>query len=420
MIANNAFTMRPQDRFFAVALLAFFALAAYGINLREWSDDAMFLKATTKIGLYDFLVERYTTWSGRLGIEALLFTTIRFSFVWKTAIPITMLLIAYSFWHLFLASRGISPYMGGGLALASLFLISPAVLNAAVWYVTGAYYYLLPASMGLFVFVVFHRGQDSRPIETAVAAIFALVAGSSEQVGLCLLGAMAMTYALDRRLGTTRVVLGVVTLATFVALIFAPGNYLRLVSEYIYLPEFGDYNVLRKLANGLYVYAVHFAAPENLASKALMITIAIGALGRDFRFKYPMIALAVIGAMLGNVLSFSPLFQSSPATLSTYHFGFDTLRYFLILMVLLSLSSAFYLLVNIYGPCRRFLVAAAMLGAQAAITVLIGFSPTVFESGQRIFLISDLLGLMLMWLLIGDTSVARFPSSRDTPRWTDE
>ncbi|MFM9383378.1 hypothetical protein [Pseudomonas sp. UV AK001] len=390
---------------FLLFLAAFYLSFYFSLNFNPFSDDQTFLEAATSgTPLLQYLSERYYTWTGRIAIESIMFLTIATPSLWKLAIPTFLLLAAYSTWKSFLSDK-IDYNHGIPLCLFFLLLINPAILGTTVFYVTGFYNYLLPISCGLFATAIFIRPKNFSTVEKFIAIPLAFIASQSEQVGISMIGAFTAFLIWDHKnLITFRVTLYLVVSAGFTLLITAPGNYLRLASEVLYMPEFKDYSFLRKVLTGFDVFNAHYVDPGNLYPKAIALLLVLLSIGKNFAFKRTALILLMCGAFQGGIFSYIFLTGDNEYYSIRYlSSGFGLAYFSSYTLSITSLISMIYIMRKTLNASSAFYLGALLVLLHTGATTIVGLSPTAYESGSRVLLTGDIISLVLICLLLKNT-----------------
>jgi hypothetical protein len=149
-----------------------------------YADDVTFSHALDNISIFDYLLQRYQTWSGRIVIEGLMVSTIILHGFWKIMIPLCFVFSSYLIWGITLKDK-IDSKAGTLLVMAAMLLINEPVAGNAQWWVTGFYNYLLPTTCALFLIkVLLSSSSGMRKLSTSIVLSF--IATSSEQVAVFL------------------------------------------------------------------------------------------------------------------------------------------------------------------------------------------------------------------------------------------
>lgn len=401
--------------FFILLSATLYVAFYFSLSIRPLSDDVTFLNAATSgLSTFEYLSTRYFTWTGRITIEAIMFTSIDSPIAWKLAIPSCLLLAAYSIWKSFFADK-LDYNLGIPFCLFCILAVSHAILDSTVFYITGFYNYLLPVSFGLFASAVYIKPSSFTTLEKIVAIPLAVIASQSEQVGLSMTVIFAACLILDHKhLAFYRALLIFIVTTGFILLITAPGNYVRFASEIIYMPEFNNYSLPRKILNGFDVFNAHYINPANLYPKAIATLIVLLTFEKKFELKKIATTVAIIGILQGS------LFSNIFITGDTEHYSIRYLNSGLGLeyfasytLTIASLASIIYIMKRTLKNTTSFYFSLLLLLLHVGVTTLLGLSPTVYESGFRALLVGDIIGLMLILVLF--RSVAGWPASPVLP-----
>lgn len=404
---------------FLLFLAALYLSFYFSLNINPFSDDKTFLEtATSGMSPLQYLSERYYTWTGRIAIESIMFATIATPLLWKLAIPTALLLAAYSTWKSFLSDK-IDYHYGIPLCLFFLLLINPVILGSTVFYVTGFYNYLLPISCGLFATAIFIRPTAFSSVEKLIAIPLAFIASQSEQVGISMIGLFTASLIWNHRnLITFRVMLYLVVSAGFTLLLTAPGNYLRLATEVLYMPEFKDYSFLRKVLTGFDVFNAHYIEPGNLYPKAIALLLALLTIGKNFALKRTALILIICGVFQGGIFSYIFLTGDNEYYSIRYlSSGFGLAYFASYTLSITSLVSMIYIMRKTLDQNSEFYLGALLVLLHTGVTTIVGLSPTAYESGSRVLLAGDIANLMLICLLLRNvmechsTSLLKLPQN---------
>lgn len=393
---------RNEWRAMCLVGLIFLVIAA-SLSMRPGSDDAYFAAVLKHDTLMEFMTCRYHAWSGRVLLDAINVATIRYALVWQLGIPLSFLLMCYQVYRLTL-SRLTLPWLGI-LVVASLMLMLDGEVNRwGSWWVTGFYNYLLPATLGLFAFrCVLNKALHSNAYRL-LAVPGAMIACQQEQVAICLVLAL-LVLAGCRLVLRCRFRLDLAVLAAgagSAALLFlAPGNRVRLGTEInTWMPEFEHMGLIDKVILGVDRVNAHANNVHNHTFfLALLVTFVLVWVTRR-RWWFKEVALWLLGAsmaviLLGNAgLAVSDKLLFAGKLLPQNWTGYDVFLAYAKTLVLYGTLGACALYVS--HRLRDGIIDVALLLLSFAMIMAIGFSPTVYGSGPRIFFIPDV--LMVMYL----------------------
>ncbi|WP_454868822.1 DUF6056 family protein [Pseudomonas farris] len=386
-----------------ILYLAFFYLSFFfNLQLKEFSDDYTFLSAAMSgVPPMDYITERYHTWTGRIAIEGVMITTIGHPTFWKLAIPTCLLLSAYSTWKAFF-SNTIHYSYGITLCIFLTLLISHDILDATAFYVTGFYNYLLPVSCAVFVCTIFMRPSSFSILEKTLVFPLALIASQSEQAGVSMLSIFTVSLIWDRKNALAyRYIILAVVLTGFAFLLSAPGNYIRLASELRYMPEFTDYSILKKATTGLDVFNYHFTDSRNLYPKLLALLLTLLSLKNNFHFKKLALLFVICGTFQSSIFGYIfKIGNNEYFSIRYLNTGLGLEYYVSYTLTLLCLVSMIYIVRKVIINDTKFYFSAFLLLLHTAVTAVVGFSPTAYESGYRVLLAGDIISLMFICILL--------------------
>ncbi|UUP58205.1 DUF6056 family protein [Escherichia coli] len=362
---------------------------------KDITDDHFFSTALEKHSLPDILKIRYMTWSGRVFIEAFLMKTINILYFPQITIALSCILMSYCMAK-FSSKDGV----------VSLSLVSAALLimlsdfhtnrQATLW-ITGAYNYIIPISIGMYSILILLEKNPSS-IKKFLSCLLIFLACNNEQFAVTafigVLAHLAIKYrsdgvsAYDLTFFACLVCGGIIVLA-------APGNFIRLHSEISnWMPDFNNYSVFHKLAVGVDRISNQINFNDNFLFFIVSI-ISIAFLLR--RCEFCLVNAAMISILSLKVLSFIMSFY--PDTMLSRLIRFEeyissaTWRYSVVYITyfinLLSLSSILVtcMLASKTAKDATFISVVLLCGVLSAL--MIGFSPTAYASGTRVMFLFD-------------------------------
>lgn len=393
MVKHMKLSMNASSISSALLLSIVFAyLYSYAstIGLSPTNDDHVFLSVFNSGKVMDFIYNNYHIWSGRTAIELLMVSTIGYSLFWKLGIPLSIVLIAYSSCRIS-TDKPSATYIA---IFVLLFSLIPAAINGdASWWVTGFYNYLLPLSVAVYIFSVLFNA-DSGYFVKIICIPLAIYVSYMEQVALCLIICSAiMTASMpSKRCRYFYLLLALISI-NFAICISAPGNINRLHLETInWMPLFDHFTLVQKVSLGFdKVYQ--------------FIT---------FKYNYPLLIVSLLTVLLRlkrQIVSFHALLMlilvSSFAPLMVYHslcggLFFEgnitdngnvsrLIVYFNYAYCIAFVVSMLFIIIDMMlDKAISGLPLASILCGFASIMIM-GFSPTVYASGVRVYFVFEIL-----------------------------
>ncbi len=387
---------KNKKRFFLTAYILFitsiFCIISSRVNVTTDFDDYFFTHALDNVSLIDYLKNRYAVWTGRVALETILVTTIQHSLFWRIAIPACIFLAGYSIWSMTLRNS-LSYKAGIPLAVSMLLLIEQSVASDAMWWVTGFYNYLMPVALGLYAINVFIRQKSLLKWQKVLSIPCIFIACSAEQPAMCLLIALMLITLGEKRVTIYKLIFLLSAFSATTILFLSPGNHNRFIVESSrYMPEIFGYDFFQKISFGIDRLHTHLHSHSNLPLLiSLFAALSVGFINRRNMIKQDKIAILIL--TMSIVFFITPpqyftekfnylngIFQFSPENWSLFY------SYTSFAFTLFSICSMLWMSLkeNINGY-TSFLA----LSLSVILTVAIGMSPTVYESGQRILFVFD-------------------------------
>ena len=396
-----------RDWIFLLAVVA--AIAALHVLVfgnQFVADDAWFARILDQQSLPAFLAFRYMQWSGRLPIEAALVLVINQPWVWKLINASMLLLFCHAAGRLALASSGKSAAATTSLAFAMLMLASPDVLYTAGWWMTGTVNYLWPAALGLYGMLAFTEPRDRGNLARCTCLLVSGLAMYNEQLALVLLPAAVLilgTLVVQRRWQRWDLA-QVAFMAANAAVVFsAPGSHRRYLAEQaLRFPDFATLDVLDKIGIGLSLVFRSVVDPHNLqvtvlaAMAALLLArVPLGRIAKAVLFV--ALGFLVLGGVLGaldvgstgvqELYRLQPLDGAAASSSRTYALS-AWLAFTIACLVVGSVVASWHALRE-----WRAMLVALLLGL--ASVAAMGFSPTAYASGSRIYFVCQVALLLV-------------------------
>lgn len=378
---------------FFIAFITMYAILS-SIGFRHMSDDAWFsAKALTEKSYIDFLKQRYYTWSSRTPIEFVLLNIINRFELWKALNSLFFgVLIASSSTPI---SKSIKQTISVTIALLAImyFIPSDSTKYGALW-MTGSINYLWPMSLcalGWFSIYCLSNGIGNKPAHYALIFMSFILSSFNEQVAVVnILGCFITTFFIYKNKEYLTGAL-IAAFATIIVLLFiatAPGNEVRLVQEATNrFPDFLHFNMIEKFILGANLY---FDQMIYLALVIYIILVCSIAILDDKKY-IPLYAGLIISIIAVHFLLKS---NTSEIAGNNNSLELDSASIYslhsLLRFAFISLCSLFLLLrmLVLSFKSRINFATIPMFICSAASTAMLGMSPTVYASGQRVLYLS--------------------------------
>lgn len=387
-------------------LMVFFLaiLFAHLFFKMDRNDDAYFLslfnRSNINFNLYmEFLKSRYTTWSSRSIIDAVLVIMVHFKTLWKILDSLVFLLIASSISKLTNLSNDRSINF---IIVSIIFMIPLGINNSAGWIATTLNY-LWPLAFGLFSMVAIKKiyfNEKIRWYEYALYSLALLYAANQEQmccIALAVYSAFILYWIYKyKKVNWFMCLQTFLILVSITFILTCPGNHNRSIEEASkYFQEFFNISFIRKIELGFSSTMFEFVMGSNLVfmTFSVILFVSVVANCRDNVYRAISAVPAVVyfvfnvfndivGKFFGKILSIKSSMTklgtgiklSSPKTWLA-----DLILLAVCLSILISLYYAFDN--KKYSVLTIFIL---LLGFGSR--MVMSFSPTIWASGTRTFI----------------------------------
>lgn len=376
------------------------------------TDDGHFLGILNENGfnLAEWLRYRYETISGRTVCEFLTMEFLRTNLiVWKLCAALMWIAIVY---FIIKITGGFAKGRTYGFALSIPFLVFVACLNPAAFWFSGSLTYLFPfGCMVLTLAPIVYDLTDTqyKRVPSLIASFFAaFVACSQEQSAALTLGFYAVTlvFLIIKKKAKIYHFVSLLPCAFQTYMLFSsPGMQGRMETESGGFERFGSMGIFDKILCGITNY-YSFGFMESVIVFGFFIVILVLKLKELYSsraLRCSVIAFASFSLVGGNVLSlamngaipdkaFEKMFASGHFTVS----GIIITAVCTVTLLLIVISLAMIARKDFkIGISALVCYAAGMCSA-----VILGFSSSIYASGQRVFFFSEILTLIACAIIL--------------------
>jgi hypothetical protein len=387
------------------------------------NDDDYYGKALLDRSLVSWLMEYYRTWSGRLAIDAVTSLVIPHLWLWRILNAGMLTLLLYSAAAMLRREHDMRTVL---FFIAGAVLISPEVWLEAAWWMTGSFNYLWPAALGTFACLRFVRPEGPAwlfllTIPAAVYACFQEQAAALLLVFQCILGGRLAWFGALRWQHVVQVAASVGALAV---LVMAPGSAVRFAAMvFHWFPEYAMLTWPERLFSGLQRTLGHaFVLQHGVGVLFAALLLRVGRMrcagsGARAFMSLPLLVLLLPAALLhlgplvgggAQTAEWLQRFLAEPDDHRDYWIGevanaANGRLYLSFAMGSLAAAAAACSLYWIFRTEGRWPAGLAVLVwlASMASSAVLGLSPTLYASSERIFWMQDLMVLGLcaaLWL----------------------
>lgn len=385
------FTESSAFPFFVLFLLM---LLVHATIFPDFADDQNNRQLVMELGVLDYALQLYQTWSSRIIIETTyLSLLVHSAWIWRLLDCGIMVLLAYSISKIFVSNnkRRYNWYIVG------IVLLYPWMhMMTAGWIGTTANY-SWSLALGLYALCPLRSilVKEKLPWYHFILPTLAIIyAANEEQMAALLLGILTLSLAymafVQRRTHIYVLLQLFITVGMLIFIFSSPGNDVRMEKEIISnYPDFLMYNPFERLCNVFLLIGNSFIAKPNLPFTVVCILAALSVWLRYQEPLYRVIAsVPLAGSLLlgglSSVLSvFFPsttLITSLSATVSNFYQKSVYIPFILYVIIFGCLLMAFFLA---FADHNKAVISILLLCAGLASKMIMAFSPTMYVSGVR-------------------------------------
>ena len=414
MTMNIAAQKNRRLLFYTIIFVAVIIL--YNAALRTYAgDDLIFPYVLDKYSLTEYLQMRYMTWSSRTVIEGLLALISRSVLLWKIVNTAVYILLAYSLYRLSNRTSMAAVYI--------LILIYPiSDLSSAGWMATITNY-VWPAAFGLYSLVIIHRLVHRERVhwwEIVISILSMLIGTSVEQycvIHLVFLAVYMGYVFINKRFGKALCIIAVQLIAACANLIYilsCPGDTRRVMVEASrWMPDFFTKNFFDKIIDGFEHTMWRVMSGQNVIFLIFTAFIFVCILKKTkskiiravSAVPFFFTALISFGTVDGSgfLSSIVGLFKSgSGVNASSWNKLANYLLFVVYVVIIVCIVTALlYLFDNIsYGIVYSLVFLLAIASG-----AVMGLSPTMAASSDRVFLFTYVLFIFIMLKVYGNVKM---------------
>lgn len=376
-------------------------LLGTGITPIGGGDDQAFSKYLLGGNLWGFLKSRYTGWSSRLVIEVVLSTLTHVTFLWRIFNTVAMFGVVYIPYYLIMKENDdIINSRKLMISYALFFMLPFKMFYETGWMATTTNYLwvLFAAELAMLPSLLTLMGSQVKKSKVlSVISLVALVyAANQEQMVVILilgnLGLLGIFIYQHKRIGRILLQLAI-TGTSLLMILIAPGNAVRKVKEVHWLPLFPTLSSIKKVELGFSSTLGHFYFSFNILILVLLMLLLLIYINQK-REIICMVIGAPIGLMVALMLKDTDLGKvypgiqkiSTSVTLYGTNIIFGDLQSWIPDIILMAVSITILLGIMLVSKNqgRWIIIGILMLGVLSRI--IMGFSPTIWASGERTYL----------------------------------
>ena len=385
--------------FWAITIFCMHFLISFHIG-----DDITFFNVLSGSDNYlktacDFLISRYYTWSSRVIIEFVVLVMVKYKFLWQILDIVVMIWLATSLSLFF--NRNKNAIINWFIVFAMFTFPFDSLTNAG-WICTTVNY-SWPLACALLSMVPIYNMIYKKQTKTYIyaIAIIALIFAVNQEL-MCgfilLISIILFAYLIirDKKISKYIISIILICLLSILFIFTCPGNANRLASEIVVqLPEFKNFNIFNKIEIGYSSTLFNLIMKPNLVFSLFCVILFAAVYVHNTKALYRVIALIpllanMIMGMFGNVfvlvlpnlLSLREQMTrlGTGITFSNFKTWFPDI---FITMVIICVAISLFV---VFENKKKAMFLCCIIGIGMLTRMILGFSPTIWESGVRTFI----------------------------------
>lgn len=377
---------------YAPFMLVLVIAVLYHLKIGEISgDDPFFAAATDDKAMWQFLSERYQTWTSRIVIDFLVVSLVDHLIVWK----ILDIIVFSSMPVLFAKILGDTKLVRWCSA-AAILLYPFHDVGSAGW-VTTTINYLWPIWGILLVGVLVKKVLSQEKIlwyEIAAGVIGCILASSHEQAAVVLFIILLLAGIWLVRKHCLKVpvyyLMLLINMASLIFILTCPGNGNRNAVGTVDMPEFANYTLFDKAYLGLLSIERVFIANVDIVFFMVVLLLAALVYIKTSDYKKTLISSLAVLILLGQSViktaypELNGLFVV-PEQVTVWSYG-ELSAWIPMVYLAVTVASILTALFWLMEDMQEYISAVLLLGCGFAAGLVIGFTATIYVSGDRVYI----------------------------------
>ena len=392
--------------------LIFFGIVIviYHVLMSEYRGDAIntFSKYLENASLSETLVQRYTLWTSRVFIETplILLSHNMHIYLWKICDIVMWIVLANSLMR-------ISHHKNDRMLLGLILMYPIIEMSSAGWIPTTINYLwpLTAACVSLISLDKLYFQKKIYILEALIYLLFELFATNFETLGVmysCILIWFAVHFYSDRKPKVGEIIFWllqmIISIGNVLFALTCPGNMVRKQSEiYTWMKDFPQWTVIDKLVMGINT-TVHEMVDDNLLFLVFSVVLFVGCLYYKKNNKkmivigcIPMIFVFTRTLLKPLIENYFPIYNEVFDSINKIDSAnyFKTSLYFSFIIYIIIVSIIILIFLNVPENIKEGIKYAVLWVAGMLTRIIMGFSPTLNISGNRIFIYLDFVMIFL-------------------------
>lgn len=412
-----------NNKYYIHLLLIFFSCLIFTFFMSNFGgDDIVFLNRVNDFGYIKASIDYYNNWSSRTVIELLLMFFSKHHLMWQIFNSFVMTGTVYIVTEYTLNKKNIQNLY----FVFGIYAMIPLTLMRETGWIATTLNYHWAVFFVLVAFFPFYQTLKDKEVTLKIYAlsVISLIYGANqEQINICffvLTLILTIYFLINKKYNFKLLILNIISFSELLYFLFSPGNKVRLSKEIIHwFPDYIHYSLINKFDLGLSSFGKPFFIDSNMLFFILFIIVAFLVYKSEhnmfLKFISAIPAFFNIIIYLGNTTKLG--FSNYPANTSTAIFASNNLanRFsntgtgltihnpstwlptILILFLIFCLTVGLLLS---FKTIKKGLFTSLLFIMAVSSRIMIGFSPTVWASGVRTYLVTFIVTMIIISLLI--------------------
>ena len=367
-------------------------------------DDKVFLESVTGTSVWSYVGPRYYNWSSRLIIEFVLCSVLKISkYLWILIEALMVTLAGYSISKLFIKKD--ENQNENIIMLVAMILIYPIMqMNSAGWAATTINY-MWPMAMGLFSLIPIRKVWDGEKIKfwQYPLYVFALLFSANQEQSCAILFGTYLLFAIlmiikNKKIHPFIVIQNVLVIASLIFILTCPGNSIRTETEIAnQFKDFEMFTILDKIGLGLTSTMGLIIKKGNIVFAIMSMLIAVNIFLNYKEKLYRIVSLVPLFSILSlcyfstNVKAIFPFFGALKELIIEEQVMLTAANcnnMFNVIPIIFAAANIICIIMSLllmFKTLNKNIALVVFLVGLAS-RLIMGFSPTVFLSGERTML----------------------------------
>ena len=386
--------MKEKIKKYLPFIIYFIIMLTLHINTRRFHDDTdLFGIALKNKTMVEYLTMRWNIWTSRMFLE---FFEVTMNYInigyWKVVNSFLYTLIAYSTSKLFTKQS-----LKENIIVCASLLLFPFIIMWSAGWISTTINYVWTCALGMYAMTILKDEYNNKKISIIryILAFLALLFAVNQEQMCCVILATAIASLVVFKKNSKSIkwplVMLITAIISFTAIIICPGNKLRTAAEInTWFPEFKNFGLLSKIYLGI-IPTIDLLLKNNILLIVLLSVLSIGFIQKNKSNINKYISLITLG-FVSLLTIFKPIVVNSfygMERLFAYfshavYPSFGLKNYSSLIPLGISIVLALIILYLVYAYFdKNKLLGVFILLLGLGTRFMMGFSPTVFASGER-------------------------------------